>query len=61
MNEMLMGICLVVTGDEVRNSREARVMQEVCDRFHQLQVDHTEYACLKAIILFKPGMCSDCL
>ena len=30
-------------------------MQEVCERFHALHVDHTEYACLKAIILFRPG------
>ncbi|XP_076057915.1 photoreceptor-specific nuclear receptor-like isoform X2 [Oratosquilla oratoria] len=34
--------------------REIRSMRDVCSRFHALRVDHTEYACLKALILFKP-------
>lgn len=34
---------------------EVRAMQDVISRFHTLRVDATEYACLKAIVLFKSG------
>lgn len=33
-------------------------MRELCSRFHALGVDATEYACLKALILFRPGTSS---
>ncbi|XP_014670533.1 PREDICTED: nuclear receptor subfamily 2 group E member 1-like [Priapulus caudatus] len=32
---------------------EVRAMQDVISRLHSLRVDATEYACLKAIVLFK--------
>lgn len=31
-----------------------RVMQEAVNKFKAMEVDSTEYACLKAIVLFKP-------
>ncbi|CAL4150081.1 unnamed protein product, partial [Meganyctiphanes norvegica] len=34
--------------------REVVNMREIIARLHALRVDHTEYACLKALILFKP-------
>lgn len=30
-------------------------LKDVTIRFHSLQVDYTEFACLKALVLFKPG------
>ena len=32
-----------------------RVMQEAVNKFKAMDVDSTEYACLKAIVLFKPS------
>ena len=34
---------------------EAKLLQEILFKFKQAQVDSTEYACLKAITLFKTG------
>lgn len=34
---------------------DLRLLEEVFDRFKTLAVDPTEFACLKAIVLFKPG------
>lgn len=34
---------------------EIRLLQEVFGRFKAVQVDPAEFACLKAIALFKPG------
>lgn len=34
---------------------EARRLRELLTRFAILRVDHSEYACLKAIVLFKGG------
>ena len=34
---------------------DVRVLQEVMARFKSVQVDPAEFACLKAIVLFKPG------
>lgn len=34
---------------------DMRVLQEVMVRFKAIQVDPAEFACLKAIVLFKPG------
>lgn len=36
-------------------SLDLRLLQEVFSRFKALAVDPTEFACLKAIVLFKPG------
>lgn len=38
------------------SASDVRVLQEVFSRFKPLQVDPTEFACLKAIVLFKPGV-----
>ena len=35
--------------------KEIRTLQNVVARFHQLQMDAVEYACLKAVVLFKSG------
>ncbi|KAI5163874.1 photoreceptor-specific nuclear receptor [Manis pentadactyla] len=35
-------------------SAEARVLQETVSRFRALAVDPTEFACMKALVLFKP-------
>ncbi|MEQ2176432.1 hypothetical protein GOODEAATRI_027954, partial [Goodea atripinnis] len=37
-------------------SSELQILEDVFSRFKALAVDPTEFACLKAIILFKPGM-----
>lgn len=34
---------------------DVRVLQEILARFKAIQVDPAEFACLKAIVLFKPG------
>ena len=39
------------------SASDLRVLQEVFTRFKNLAVDPTEFACLKAIVLFKPGVC----
>lgn len=36
-------------------SAETRVLQETISRFRALAVDPTEFACMKALVLFKPG------
>ncbi|XP_076860729.1 photoreceptor-specific nuclear receptor [Brachyhypopomus gauderio] len=36
------------------STSDLRLLQEVFSRFRALQVDPTEFACLKAIVLFKP-------
>lgn len=35
---------------------EIRALQEIIAKFKTIQVDATEYACLKGIVLFKTGM-----
>ncbi len=40
--------------NEVRS--QVRYMQDVVAHLRSLDVDFTEYACLKAVALFKPGM-----
>jgi len=35
---------------------DMRILQEVTTRFKALQVDPAEFACHKAIVLFKPGL-----
>lgn len=34
---------------------DLHILEEVFNRFKALAVDPTEFACLKAIVLFKPG------
>lgn len=34
---------------------DARKLRDVISRLTLLRVDHTEYACLKALVLFKSG------
>ena len=34
---------------------DVRVLQEITTRFKAIQVDPAEFACMKAIVLFKPG------
>lgn len=36
-------------------SVEMRFLQETISRFRVLAVDPTEFACMKALVLFKPG------
>jgi hypothetical protein len=35
---------------------QARRLKEAVNKFTALRLDHTEYTCLKALVLFKPGM-----
>lgn len=39
-------------------STDARTLQEIIFRFRVLAVDPTEFACMKALVLFKPGQLS---
>lgn len=34
---------------------DARKLTETINKFSALRVDHTEYACLKAVVLFRAG------
>ena len=34
---------------------DVRTLREMMARFKAIQVDPAEFACLKAIVLFKPG------
>ena len=34
---------------------DLRLLQHIVQRFQGIQIDSTEFACLKAIVLFKPG------
>lgn len=36
-------------------SSELRVLEEIIVKLRQLEVDATEYACLKGIVVFKTG------
>jgi hypothetical protein len=46
-----------MTPDEFKKVlNEARHFQDILTKFRQMQVDATEYACLKTIILFKTGI-----
>ena len=43
------------TGKPGHSHSDMRVLQEVTSRFRSIQVDPAEFACHKAILLFKPG------
>ena len=45
----------VVTTSKVSPFSDMRVLQDVMSRFKAVQVDPAEFACLKAIVLFKSG------
>lgn len=45
----------LATDHEAGLVRTVEGMRDVITRLHALRVDHTEYACLKALILFRPG------
>lgn len=34
---------------------DARILRETLERIQSIRPDHTELACLKALVLFKPG------
>ena len=34
---------------------QIKTLQDVLDRINNLRLDATEFACLKALVLFKPG------
>ncbi|XP_032227969.1 nuclear receptor subfamily 2 group E member 1 [Nematostella vectensis] len=40
----------------VAGMADIRLLQNIVTRFKRLQIDSTEYACLKAIVLFKPDL-----
>lgn len=44
----------------VAGMADIRLLQNVVARFKRVQIDSTEYACLKAIVLFKPGKIHHC-
>lgn len=48
-------LCPGSQGKTSYTSLDLRLLQEVFSRFKALAVDPTEFACLKAVVLFKPG------
>lgn len=61
---MPMDSCPLLSLPELSPTQQAKIslptgdlliLEEVFNRFKTLAVDPTEFACLKAIILFKPG------
>lgn len=48
-------LCPSMQGKTSYTSLDLRILQEVFSRFKTLAVDPTEFACLKAVVLFKPG------
>jgi Ligand-binding domain of nuclear hormone receptor len=50
------GLMAEMQADESEEiSSQLRTMRSLVARLTSLQVDPTEFACLKAIVLFKPG------
>lgn len=45
----------VYTNNKVSPFSDMRILQDVMARFKSIQVDAAEFACLKAIVLFKSG------
>lgn len=41
--------------EHAKLSVDARHLKEVTTKLTSLRLDHTEYTCLKALALFKPG------
>ena len=44
-----------VNGKNSSITADVQTLQEVTNRYKAVQVDPAEFACLKAIVLFKPG------
>ena len=50
------GVSSEIQTDELNDvTTQLRTMRQLISRLTSLNVDPTEYACLKAIVLFKPG------
>jgi len=50
------GVSSEIQTDEMSDvASQLRTMRQLIARLASLNVDPTEYACLKAIVLFKPG------
>lgn len=47
------------TGEPEIQRIVSRVLDEIIEQMNQINIDDTEYACLKAIIFFNPGMPAD--
>lgn len=52
---LLIGNAMAPTSRHSALEEDARRLREVITRLTLLRVDHTEYACLKALVLFKAG------
>ena len=47
-------------GDQDALITEARQIRDVVSKLNGFHLDHTEYTCLKALALFKPGKYEKC-
>lgn len=52
---ILLSNSTVSTSRQLSLEEDARKLKEIITRLHSLRVDHTEHACLKALVLFKAG------
>jgi len=51
------GVSSEMQTDELSDvANQLRTMRQLMSRLTALNVDPTEYACLKAVVLFKPGI-----
>lgn len=54
--------CSIFNSTNIPNSSEhsldIRVLNDTFERFRNLSVTQAEFACLKALALFKPGLCA---
>lgn len=48
-------LCPGMQGKSSYTGLDLRLLQEAFSRYKALAVDPTEFACLKAVVLFKPG------
>ena len=47
-------------GNQDAHITEARQIRDVVTKLNGFHLDHTEYTCLKALALFKPGKYTKC-
>lgn len=52
---VLVGNAIAPSSRHTKLEEDARKLREVISRLNMLRVDHTEHACLKALVLFKAG------
>lgn len=52
---ILISNAVVPTSRHATLEEDARKLREIITRLNSLRVDHTEHACLKALVLFKAG------